>query len=235
MGFPRSVLSLAVIASTVLVAGCQSGGDTGTGATSEQPAEQSAEKPADPAADIEVVETGSATGVMFAVLRNNESRTVVARIKFSPVDAAGAPVKAMGDSTTVVLPPSSSTSVGMDLVKEVPAKVTVDLKPTDAKVKPAGDGEFTGKSATLSGDGTQAPWQVKTSFTNGYAEAIDKHIAVLICRDTASKVVAAVTWGFSAAPGETITKEHDFQYGRDKIEGTPTKCEVFPRLAADFE
>lgn len=234
MGFPRSVLSLAVIASTVLAAGCQSGGDAGAtapGATTER----SAEKPAEQAADIEVVETGSATGVMFAVLRNNESRTVVARVKFKPVDAAGAPVEAMGDSATAVLPASSTISVGMDLVKEVPAKVTVDLKPTDAKVKPAGDGEFTGKSATLSGDGTQAPWQVKTSFTNGYADAMEHHIAVLICRDAADKVVAAVTWGFSAGPGETVTKKHNFLYGRNKINGTPTKCEVFPRLAANVE
>ncbi|SDI32751.1 hypothetical protein SAMN05192558_107152 [Actinokineospora alba] len=238
MGFPRSVLSLAVIASTVLVAGCQSGGDTGTGATPEQRADQSTGKPAEPAepaADIEVVETGAATGRMFAVVRNNESRVVVARLEFHPVDAAGAPVSAIGDSAVVVLPASSTIPVAMDLGSKVPAKVTVDLKPTDAKVKPAGDGDFADKSATLTGDGTRTPWQVKTSFTNGYAEAIENHFSVLICRDAASKVVAAVTWGFSAAPGETVTKDHDFQYGVMEIKGTPTKCEVFPRLAADFE
>ncbi|MBC6447439.1 hypothetical protein [Actinokineospora xionganensis] len=236
MGFPRSVLTLAAIAATVLAAGCQSDAGAGApGATSERPAEQSTEKPADQNADIEVVETGAATGRMFAVVRNNESRVVVARMKFHPVDSAGAPVEAIGDSATVVLPPSSTMPVAMDVGKKLPAKVTVDLKPIDVKVTPAGDGGFTDKKATLSGDGTRTPWQVKTSFTNGYAEAIDKNIAVLICRDAASKVVAAVTWGFSAGPGETVTKDHDFQHGFSEIEGTPTKCEVFPRLAADFE
>ncbi|MGH3863512.1 hypothetical protein [Actinokineospora sp.] len=236
MGFPRSALSLAVLASTVLAAGCQSGGDTGTaapGAPSERSAEQTAGKPAEPTADIEVVDTGAATARMFAVVRNNESRVVVARVKFHPVDAAGAPVKAMGESTTVVLPPSSTMPVAMDVGKKLPTKVTVDLEPVDAKVKPAGDGDFTGKSATLSGDGTMTDWRVKTSFTNGYAEAVDKNIATLICRDAANKVVVAVTWGFSAAPGETVTEDHDFP-SFEEIKGTPTKCEVFPRLAADF-
>ena len=234
MGCPRSVLSLAVIASAVLVAGCQSGEDASLPMV-EGSAEQSAEQPAEPSADIEVVETGAATGRMFVVLRNNESRMVVARIEFHPVDAAGAPVSAIGDSAVVVLPASTTMPVAMDMGSKMPAKVTVDVEPVEAKVKPAGDGDFTDRKATLTGDGTATPWQVQTSFTNGYAEAIDTHTAVLICRDSASKVVAAVTWGFSAAPGETVTKDHEFQYGLMEIEGTPTECEVFPRLAADFE
>jgi uncharacterized protein YcfL len=230
--FSGSVLSLAVV-STVLLAGCQSSGD---GVAADPPADPPADKesPAEQAADIEVVETGAATLRMFAFVRNNETRQVVVKIKFYPVDAAGKPVKAIGDSATVVLPPSSTIPVAMDVGRELPAKVTAELTPSTAKVKTTGPGDFTDKKATLSG-GDGAPWRVKTSFTNGYAEAMESNIVVLICRDAADKVVGAVTAGYSAAPGETVTDEHDFTPPLDEMKGTPAKCEVFPRLSASYE
>jgi hypothetical protein len=226
----------AALLPVLMAMGC-SGGDGGSAAapfgTPEKTAEEQPEQ-----ADLQVIEVGTSAGLFYAYVRNNEDREVAAEVEFTGFDAKGNGYKesaaTKSDSKAEVFPPKSTIAVALSVVMER-AKDGTRPKITKAEAKllprkrsdiPAHKpGKF--EAAELKA-GQHGVAESDPVITNGYPQAVESGVVVVMCKDTKGKVTYAGSTQFSMAANAT---EKIDMAGTSMASGEVASCVAYPRIS----
>lgn len=230
----------AALLPVLMAMGC-SGGDGGSAAApftgpSAAPKTTTDEQPEQ--ADLQVTAAGESADLLYAYVQNNEDREVAAEIEFTGYDAQGDSYKesaaTKSDSKAEVFPPKSAIAVALFVVLDkkkdgkrptvtkVEAKLIPGKRSDIPEHKP---GKFEAAELTAGPGGVLQPDPV---ITNGFPQAVESGVVVVMCKDGKGKVTHAGSTQFSMAAG--ATKKIDMAE-TSPASGGIASCVAYPRIS----